>query len=72
MTVIRVAQQGITMLESGIPVGTLRKIEGRLSQAMQALSEKRYQEAMDVGMQADALSRSARDRGGPLREERWN
>ncbi len=73
ITVIRVAQQGITILEeSGIPSGTLRKMEGRLSQALQALSEKRYQEAMDVGMQADALIRRARESGGPLREERWN
>jgi len=73
MTVIRVAQQGITMLEeSGIPAGTLRKIEDRLSRALETLSEKRYQEAMDVGMQADALIRRARERGGPLREERWN
>ncbi len=73
ITVIRLAQQGITMLEeSRIPAGTMRKIEDRLSRALQALSEKRYQEAMDVGMQADALIRRARERGGPLREERWN
>ena len=73
ITVIRVAQQGITMLEeSGIPAGTLRKIEDRLSRALQALSEERYQEAMDVGMQADVLIRRATESGGPLREERWN
>lgn len=73
MTVIRVAQQGITMLEeSEIPVGTLQKIEDRLSRGLQALSEKRYQETMDVGMQADALIRRETERGGPLREERWN
>ena len=73
ITVIRVAQQGVTILEeSEIPAGTLREIEDRLSGALQALSEKRYQEAMDVGMQADAMIRRARERGGPLREERWN
>ena len=76
ITVIRVVQQGITLLEeSRIPAGTLRKIEDRLSRALQALSEKRYQEAMDVGMQADALIRRATERGGSLGEEdpdEWN
>lgn len=73
ITVIRVAQQGVTILEeSEIPAGTLRKNEDHLSRALQALSEKRYQEAMDVGMQADTLIRRARESGGPFREARWN
>lgn len=61
ITVIREAQESIAMLdESSIPPGTLRDIQDKLSQAHRALSEKRYQEAIEIGMHADALARQAR------------